>query len=219
MKTFHLILVGALFFLQSIDSHAAGIYQRDYEYSFEGMAREGAHERAFVICEDACTSVSYLAAAPRFPVLSVKVSRDEIAGEGVQKVPERGGEGTTTNEDEGDRQRSPAAQITVLFDLDSSVLTDVEKARLSSFAAGLTDEMKDAKISVTGYTCDLGSKAHNAKLARRRAEVVAAYLRKAGSHPSRVEGMGKCCYVAGEPDKRYLNRRVEVRTDRTEVTR
>ena len=87
------------------------------------------------------------------------------------------------------------ARITVLFGLDSSALSDAEKARLSSFVKSLDAETKGGNLFVTGYTCDLGSKAHNDVLAIERAEAVETYLRKAGLHVMWVTGTGKCCYA------------------------
>ena len=72
---------------------------------------------------------------------------------------------------------------------------------------------------MTGYTCDLGSKAHNDVLAIKRAEAVAAYLRKAGLHAIWVAGTGKCCYATKDPGKRYLNRRAEVTISKREATK
>ena len=108
------------------------------------------------------------------------------------------------------------ARITVLFGLDSSALSNAEKARLSSFVKSLDAEAKAGNLFVTGYTCDLGSKAHNDVLAIERAEAVEAYLRKAGLHVMWVTGMGKCCYATKDPSKRYLNRRVEVTISKKE---
>ena len=111
------------------------------------------------------------------------------------------------------------ARITVLFGLDNSVLSDAERARLSSFVKSLGAETKAGNLFVTGYTCDLGNKAHNDVLAIKRAEAVEAYLRKAGLHAMWVTGRGKCCYATKDPGKRYLNRRVEVIFSKREVTK
>ena len=118
-----------------------------------------------------------------------------------------------------DREHVADARITVLFGLDSSVLRDAERARLSSFVKSLGAETKDGNLFVTGYTCDLGSKAHNDVLAIKRAEAVEAYLRKAGLHATWVTGMGKCCYATKDQSKRHLNRRVEVIFSKREATK
>jgi outer membrane protein OmpA-like peptidoglycan-associated protein len=63
------------------------------------------------------------------------------------------------------------------------------------------------KLSVKGYTCEIGSKQYNDKLAVRRAKAVARVLEEEGIHLSEVSGEGKCCYVSKELSK---NRRSEV---------
>ena len=171
-----------------------------------------------MICDDACTAGPSLAPAPRFPALSVRVSRD-VAKENAQKEPDSGSKGASPKKDASEREPAAEARITVLFGLDSSVLTDPEKARLSSFVENLGAETKAGDLSVTGYTCDLGSKAHNDVLAIKRGEAVAAYLRKSGLHAMRVTGTGKCCYATKDPGKRYLNRRVEVTTSKREASK
>ena len=84
MKTSSLIPIAARLF-QSVASHAAGIYQMDYRYSFDGMAWDNAHRQTFVICEDACVAAPPLAPAPRFPALSIKVSQDRRCQEKPRK--------------------------------------------------------------------------------------------------------------------------------------
>ena len=76
MKTSSLIPIAALVLFQSAASHAAGIYQMDYRYSFDGIARDNAQGQTFVICDDACVAAPPLAPAPRFPALSMRVSQD-----------------------------------------------------------------------------------------------------------------------------------------------
>ena len=218
MKTLSLAPIAALVLFQTVASHATGISQMAYRYSLDGTARDSARVQTFVICDDACTVGPPLAPAPRFPALSVRVSRD-VAKENVQKAPDSGSEGTSPKKDASERGSAVDARITVLFGLDNSVLTDPERARLSSFVESLGAGMKGEDLSVTGYTCDLGSKAHNDVLAIQRAETVAVYLRKSGLHPLHIAGVGKCCYASKDPGKRYLNRRVEVIISNREGTK
>ena len=221
MKRIFLPLVGVLLiFSYSVDSGATGIYQMDYRYPFSDMARDSARRQTFVICDDACVAESPLAPAPRFPALSIKVSQDPIGRkEDPQRAPDGGTGNSTVKKDTGDREHAADARITVLFGLDSSALSDAERARLSSFVQSLSSETKGGDFFVTGYTCDLGSKAHNDVLAIERAEAVETYLRKAGLHVMWVTGMGKCCYATKDSSKRYLNRRAEVIISKREATK
>lgn len=63
---------------------------------------------------------------------------------------------------------------------------------------------------VTGYTCDLGNKQVNDRMALGRAEEVARILRRAGFEVIEVSGKGKSDYVGSNPTHREDNRRVEV---------
>ena len=123
------------------------------------------------------------------------------------------------SKDTSERKPAADARITVLFGLDNSILSDAEKARLSSFVESLDAETKAGNLFVTGYTCDLGTKDHNDVLAMKRAEAVEAYLRKAGLHAIWVTGTGKCCYATQDRGKRYLNRRAEVTISKKEATK
>lgn len=66
------------------------------------------------------------------------------------------------------------------------------------------------KVVVSGFTCDLGSKTVNDRMAIGRAEEVAKILRKAGFEVIAVNGRGKSDYVGSNPDHRDDNRRVVV---------
>ncbi len=198
MKTTSLVLIATFVLFQSVGAHAGSIYQMEYRYSFDDVARDGVRRQTFVICDDTCAAGPPLEPAPRFPALSVRVSQDpaaNISNETAQKAPVSGNNETATRADRSNGQQDPNARIAVLFSLDSSALSDAEKTRLSSLVKSLDAKAKGGILFVTGYTCDLGSKAHNDVLAMKRAEAVEGYLRKAGLHAIWVAGMGKCCYA------------------------
>lgn len=68
-------------------------------------------------------------------------------------------------------------------------------------------------IRIVGHTDDIGTAAFNARLALRRAEYVATWLKRRGvTNPMEIEAHGKCCYVAAnDSDKgRAANRRAEI---------
>ncbi len=74
-------------------------------------------------------------------------------------------------------------------------------------------------ILVEGRTDDLGSQAFNDRLARKRAEVVAAYLKRLGvKSPIEIRSQGKCCYaIANNSDEsRAINRRVDLHFSSTQ---
>lgn len=88
---------------------------------------------------------------------------------------------------------------TVYFDFDSFKIRENEKGKLDRLP-------RDLKYEITGYTCDLGSKEYNDRLALRRAISVRDYLRV----EAEVSGKGKCCYA--ESKNREKNRRVEIKS-------
>ncbi|MFA6270546.1 MAG: OmpA family protein [Candidatus Paceibacterota bacterium] len=74
-------------------------------------------------------------------------------------------------------------------------------------------------ILVEGRTDDIGSQAFNDRLARKRAEVVAAYLKRlVVKSPVEIRSQGKCCYaIANNSDEsRAINRRVDLNFSSTQ---
>ena len=74
-------------------------------------------------------------------------------------------------------------------------------------------------ILVEGRTDDIGSQAFNDRLAKRRAEVVAAHLKRLGvKSPIEIRSQGKCCYVIANnsDESRAINRRVDLHFSSTQ---
>lgn len=93
----------------------------------------------------------------------------------------------------------------VYFDFNSAALKDSEKDKINQTISPNT------KVdTVTGYTCDIGTKKYNDMLALKRARTVSSYLKEKGVIPLKVEGKGKCCYVSEEERLKNLNRRAEI---------
>lgn len=93
---------------------------------------------------------------------------------------------------------------TIYFPLNSSFISPAEKQKLLY----ALESLKGRSVRVTGYTCELGSKEHNDRLALSRAEAAAEILEANGIKPAAVTGEGKCCYVSGDKE---MNRRAEIR--------
>ena len=83
---------------------------------------------------------------------------------------------------------------TVYFGKDSAQLTQKAKTVLDSVGV-------DVPVSITGYTCPLGSAEHNRQLAEKRARAVAYYLRERGVRVRAVRGKGGCCFVNCDLEK------------------
>jgi outer membrane protein OmpA-like peptidoglycan-associated protein len=108
-----------------------------------------------------------------------------------------------------DRQGS-GPFLTVNFDLDSAQVKGGERKKIEGAVASLR---KKAPLKVTGFTCDLGSQAHNDRLALQRAQAVKSALIKSGLRRGDiavVEGKGKCCFADTYPARHFANRRVEI---------
>jgi outer membrane protein OmpA-like peptidoglycan-associated protein len=116
------------------------------------------------------------------------------------------------------RQQGPALEdrheslplMTVYFDLDSARVKGGERKKIEGAVPSL--RMK-APLKVTGFTCDLGSQAHNDRLALQRAQSVKSALIRSGLRRGDiavVEGKGKCCFADTSPARHFANRRVEI---------
>jgi outer membrane protein OmpA-like peptidoglycan-associated protein len=92
---------------------------------------------------------------------------------------------------------------TVHFDFNSFRLRPDEKEHIDA----ITSSSNNLRASVTGYTCDIGSKRYNLRLSLKRAQTVADYLKQKGVIVDHIEGKGECCPVSND---RALNRRVEL---------
>lgn len=108
-----------------------------------------------------------------------------------------------------------ATQVTVLFELESSELSEEGKRQLDRAAAGVVQDAP-CKVEIIGYTDTTGSSRYNLALSERRAKEVVLYL--AGQHgiPLRqihMLGLGSANPAEDNDTRegRQMNRRVEVR--------
>lgn len=95
------------------------------------------------------------------------------------------------------------------FDLDSAVLSPITaEAILSSLRRNNISQK--TSLSVTGYTCALGTESRNHELSLQRAIAVADFLRGHGFMVATVEGKGASNPITNNPQEFYKNRRVEI---------
>lgn len=128
---------------------------------------------------------------------------------------------TTPPADQG-----PAVALQFQFGLDSAALTPDSVAMLNKVARALEDERLNMyKFSIEGYTCDLGSAAHNWELSRRRAYAVAEWLTSFSSlSPDQfeVKWFGESCPLVPNTNEanRRKNRSVVIRNtlEKPEIT-
>lgn len=177
----------------------------NYEYKYN--AAKGMSKPTFVICD--CPS-SPLAMAPKevsmpqknnvlLAHITIKAPDSSHEHDNAKAVKESSGEIKTEHQ-------FGVAIGTVFFDFDSSELKKDAILRLEKIAHTIKTENLRS-IVVNGYTCDIGSERYNDRLAQKRADAVASYLRHKGVDVEKVTGEGKCCYISYSKKE---NRRAEV---------
>jgi outer membrane protein OmpA-like peptidoglycan-associated protein len=108
------------------------------------------------------------------------------------------------------------APISVTFQFASATLSDLAEMEIRKAVALI---QPGDSILVEGRTDDIGSQAFNDRLARKRAEVVAAYLKRLWvKSPIDIRSHGKCCYAIANnsDDSRAINRRVDLHFSSTQ---
>lgn len=183
-------------------ARAATVQQKPYQYSY-GLVHDATVGSHFMICDD----------TPRTPPVRKLVPPSLALRFGTGKPRTVGGPAAASEEPQplSGNGRETSLDRTVLFDFDSARIRDHrELARVS----GLLNATPSVRgVTVEGFTCDIGSKPHNDRLAIRRAEAVAALLKGKGVAVLETRGTGKCCYV---PGTRNLSRRAEVKVVRAQ---
>lgn len=102
---------------------------------------------------------------------------------------------------------SPAcSSLTVYFRFGKSSIERFERDQLEQMIPCLKNLREP--VSVEGFTCRIGSRAVNDRLARDRAETVSKYLRERGIRVDGHAGRGRHGYI---PPEDPLNRRVEIK--------
>jgi outer membrane protein OmpA-like peptidoglycan-associated protein len=134
------------------------------------------------------------------PVLDIQFGESDLRSEArVEQLP---------------RTTTVTLDSTVLFGKDSAKINSKAGSRLREVARQLKGR-GPGRVSVTGYTDDLGSAAHGKTLSRQRAGAVARVLRRdlpSGSFPMTIVGKGEADPAVPNTNEanRRINRRVVV---------
>ncbi len=172
-----LIIAMALTLLLAMQSHASTVVQKGYGYHYES-ARDAASCRQFVICENQPRASLVPELSP--PSIALRFGSDPASAPEPPK------------ETPGIRKVSalPVPEIslekTIHFAFDSSEVRN--RKGLSLLARALKYDPALIGVRVKGFTCDLGSKAYNDRLALRRAEAVAKILGEEGFRVVEIAG-------------------------------
>ena len=101
-------------------------------------------------------------------------------------------------------------KMVLYFDRDSARISENYIYRLQLIGEAVTNSKR---IDITGFTCDIGSKAYNKRLSLRRAQSVASYFKSHYPIDSKrfvVQGKAEPLLPDSNEEARTLNRRVEV---------
>ncbi len=120
----------------------------------------------------------------------------------------------TTTEPEPEPEERPAPRYKVKkkpglvrFDFNDASLTPYQLEILERFVASVKDK-EIVRISITGFTDDVGEASYNIKLSQDRAKAVAIYLQNAGLRADEIKIIGMGELPGGS--QRALNRKVEI---------
>lgn len=105
-------------------------------------------------------------------------------------------------EEKADKNPSCKKNI-VFFPLNGSRINHPEKDQIGHFINCL----RGKEVKVAGFTCKIGGKSYNEKLAKARAHNVAEYLRQEGVVVKEIIGKGQQGYISSLD---FINRRVEI---------
>lgn len=192
-----LIIVVTVTLLLATNSQASSVLQKSYGYLYE-TAKDTGSDRVYVICDGSRRSplvpeLKPLPLALRFGDQATALPLDPVP----LTIPTKN---QTTS-----RSSEYRLEMTIHFGFDSAHVKD--KRGLSLLGTSLKTDPSVTAIRIKGFTCDIGTKEYNDRLAMRRAVSVGSLLGKTGLRINEVSGEGKCCYV---PGPRNLSRRVEI---------
>ncbi len=203
-----LFVVAIIVSLSAVKAQAENIRTKPYSYGY-GDSVVAMSDDAFVTCGD-CNS-DKLENLPK-QYVSIRVIQPKSAGvldsndtENVFEPPVE----PVLAELSGEKPKTSGVQSriagNVLFKFDRDDLTQLEKKKLDTIVSTLPEQ---AIVSLSGYTCTIGTKNHNLKLSERRANTVARYLKAKGVKLADVNAKGECCQVSNT--NHQANRRVEI---------
>ena len=206
---------------------AAEIRPADIEYRYDGLANSGSLSHNYMIREQETKRIKLkIKSAPPIaikfsqssdvkPAQEVQLSEAEnktIFEEAVkikasQPVPINSDKmkaaATSSPSEERAGTHSSCEKNIVFFPLNESQISNSEIDQINQFI----NCIKGKEVKVTGYTCKIGGKFYNDKLAKARALNVAGYLRQEGVMVKEISGEGQQNYISSVD---HVNRRVEI---------
>ena len=206
---------------------AAEIRPADIEYRYEGMADSGNLSHGFMIREQETKRIKLKIKSatpiaikfsqpgnekPLQEIQSADAENKTIDSEAVkikasQTIPINSDKMTapavSSPSEEKAKSHLSCEKNIVFFPLNESQIGNSERDQIKQFI----NCIKGKEVKVTGYTCKIGRKSYNDKLAIERALNVAGYLRQEGVVVKEIIGKGQQEYISGVD---HVNRRVEI---------
>ena len=209
------------------NASAAEIRPADIEYRYEGMATSGNLSHSYMIREQETKRIKLTKKSP-IPI-TIKVSQsndvkpaqevelaetenktifeDAVKIKASQPVPinpaKMTAAATSSPSEEKAGSHTSCKKNIVFFPLNGSQISNSEIDQINQFI----NCIKGKEVKVTGYTCKIGGKFYNDKLAKARALNVAGYLRQEGVMVKEISGEGQQDYISSVD---HVNRRVEI---------
>jgi len=212
--------------LTSQNVSAAEIRPADIEYRYEGLANSGSLSHSYMIREQETKRIKLKTKSA--PSIAIKFSQTDNE-KPVQEIRLVATENKTIIKEAEKKESNPIAinhsvmtvaavsslseekakshlsceKNIVFFPLNVSLISNSEKDQIKQFI----NCIKGKEVKVTGYTCKIGGKFYNDKLAKARALNVAGYLQQKGVVVKEIIGKGQQDYISGVD---HVNRRVEI---------
>ncbi len=224
MKKIFVLMICVLF-LQ--DAEAAEIRPADIEYRYEGLADSGNLSHGFMTREQEIKRIKLKAKSATPIAIKFSQPNNEKPGQEIQSadtenktiyseaVKIKAGQpipinstkmtapATSSRFEENARSHSSCKKNIVFFPLNGFQIDNSERDQIKQFI----NCIKGKEVKVTGYTCKIGRKSYNDKLAIERALNVAEHLRQEGVVVKEIIGKGQQEYISGVD---HVNRRVEI---------
>ena len=221
------IFVLMICLLTSQNVSAAEIRPADIEYRYEGLANSGSLSHSYMIREQETkriklTKKSVIPITIKFsqpdnakPAQEVQLAETEnktifeeaVKIKAIQPIPINPAKMTavtTSSPSEGKASSHQSCKKNIVFfPLNGFRISNSEIDQINQFI----NCIKGKEVKVTGYTCKIGGKFYNDKLAKARALNVAEYLQQKGVVVKEISGEGQQDYISGVD---HVNRRVEI---------
>lgn len=216
LKKIALTSIGIALFAAPV--FGAGIRQDTYVYDHQALATSGLHDHEFVIAAPQkavpapVASPQQVVEAPKAPTVSVPPVSKPVPPIQIALKFSKDPEKPIAVEKKDTKLDLKPIKETIEFKLNSARLDFKAKEKLNRVAMTLkAKEQTEGSLAIKGFTCDLGTRAYNKLLSKKRAVTTAEFLKEQGVMEKMiVTGEGECCFISKEHAR---NRRVEITTE------